>query len=89
MHNGESIALGLNFRNGEFYEFARFEIPWIQKSNFCALSVCVSVISITQKQITAETSNLVFNIRGIYRYYLKHFMKIGQKFCMQGHTKEL
>ena len=52
------------------------------------LCVRVSVISITQKQITAETSNLVFNIIIKYRCNLKLFMKIGQKLCVQGHTKE-
>ena len=31
------------------------------------LSVCVSVFSITQKQITAKTSNFIFNICIIYR----------------------
>ena len=50
--------------------------------------VSVSVISITQKQITAETSNLVLNISIIYRCFLKYFMKIGQKLCVQGNTKE-
>ena len=61
------------------------------KITFLAFSlcvcVCVSVISITQKQITAETSNFVFYICITYRCYLKLFMKIGQKLCVQGHTK--
>ena len=39
-------------------------------------SVCVSVISITQKQITAETSNFVFYICIMYKCYLKLFIKI-------------
>ena len=53
--------------------------------------VCVSVcvISIAQNQITAESSNLVFYICIIYRYYLKLSKKIGQKLCLQGHTKEI
>ena len=55
---------------------------------FSKWSVCVCLISITLKQITAETSNLVFNICITYRCYLKRFIKIGQKFCLQGHTKE-
>ena len=50
--------------------------------------VCLSVISITQKQITAETSNLVFYICIMYRCYLKLFVKIGQNLCVQGHAKE-
>ena len=52
------------------------------------MCVCVYVISITQKQITEETSNLLFNICIIYRCYLKFFIKIGEKLCKQGHTKE-
>ena len=57
-----------------------------------SLCVCVCVsecffFSITQKQTTAETSNLLFYICIIYRCYLKLFMKIGQKLCVQGHTK--
>ena len=50
--------------------------------------VCVSVISLTQKQITAEASNFLFYIYIMYRCYLKLFIKIGQKLCVQGHTKE-
>ena len=52
------------------------------------LRVYVCVISITQKEITAESSNLAFYICVIGRCYLKLFMKIGQKLCVQGHTKE-
>ena len=52
------------------------------------LYACVSVISITQKVITAETSNWVFNISIIYRCYLNLFIKIGQKLCVQRQTKE-
>ena len=62
--------------------------PLNPKNTFLVLGLCVSVISINQKQITAETSNLVFYICIIYRCYLKLFMKIGQKLCVQGHTKE-
>ena len=50
--------------------------------------VCVPVINITQKQIAAESSNLAFNICVIGRCYLKLFVKIGQKLCVQGHRKE-
>ena len=39
--------------------------------------VCVCVISITQKQITKESSNLAFYICILYRYCLKFFIKIG------------
>ena len=51
-------------------------------------SVCVSVISITQKQITAETSILVFCIYIMHRCYLKLFIKIRKKLCVEEHTKE-
>ena len=58
---------------------------------FSSWPVCVisSVISITQKEITAETSNLVFNICITYRCNLKLFIKIGQELCVQGDTKEM
>ena len=42
---------------------------------YVCVCVCVSVISITQKQITAETSNLIFYIC-TDRCYLKLFIKI-------------
>ena len=63
----ESIVFGSNFKNGDFDGFTRYEDSLIQKSHFQHLvwvyvCVCVSVISITQKQITAESSNLVFYI---------------------------
>ena len=45
------------------------------------LAVTSTVISITQNQMTAETSNLVFYICIIRRCYLKPFMKIGLKLC--------
>ena len=50
--------------------------------------MCVYVISISQKQIAAESSNLVFYICIICKCDLKLFIKIGQKLCVQGHTKE-
>ena len=50
--------------------------------------LCVSVISITHKQITAESSDLAFYFCVIGRCYFKLFIKIGQKLCVQGHAKE-
>ena len=41
-----------------------------------SMCVSVSVISITKKKITSETSNLVFYICIMYKYYLKLFIKI-------------
>ena len=55
---------------------------------FVCMLVCVSVISMTQKQITAEPSNLVFYACIISRCYLKFFIKIGQELCIQVNTKE-
>ena len=43
--------------------------------------VCISVISITQKQTTSETSNLILCICIICRWYLKLFVNIGQIVC--------
>ena len=54
-----------------------------------SVCVCVTFISITQKEIVAETSNLVFYICITYRCYLKLFIKIGQKLYVQGHPKIL
>ena len=52
------------------------EIHIFSKWSVC-MCVCVSVITTIQKQIKAETSNLVFNICIIYRFFLKLFIKIG------------
>ena len=57
-------------------------------SDLC-VCMCLTVINITQKQITAETLNSVFNICIIFRCYLKVFMKIGQIVCVQDHEKTL
>ena len=50
--------------------------------------VYVSVISIIQKQIAAEASNLVFHTRIMYIFYMKLCINIRQKLCVQGYTKE-
>ena len=93
----ESIVFGSNFRNGDIEGFTRFEVPWIRNHIFSkwsvcicvclCVSVCVSVIRHNSKKITAESSNLASYISIIGRCYLKLFIKIGQKFCIQGHTK--
>ena len=51
------------------------------------ICMCVFVISTTQKQITAESSNSAFYICIVWTCYLKLFNKCGKKFCVQGHTK--
>ena len=65
-------------------------LPFNPKITFFTfdLRVCVPNISITQKQFTAEISNLVFYICITSKCYLKLFMKIGPKLCVQGYTKE-
>ena len=46
------------------------------------LCECVSVISITQKQITDEISSLVFYVYIIYKCYWELFIKdLGEKLC--------
>ena len=62
--------------------------PESENHIFSVWSVCVCAITITQKQITAESSNLEFYICNTGKCYLKLFIKIGQKLCVQGHTKE-
>ena len=49
---------------------------------FSVWSVRVFVISITQKQITVDSSNLAIYICIIGRCYLKLFIKIGQNICV-------
>ena len=54
------------------------------------ISACVSVFSYQHysKKFTSEISNLVFFISIMYRCYLKLFIKIRQKLCLQRHIKE-
>ena len=61
--------------------------PESENYTFSVWSVCVSVISIIKKQITAESSSWAFYICIIGRCY-DHFIKIGQKLCVQGHPKD-
>ena len=49
---------------------------------FLFMSFCLSVISITQKEIIVVVPNLVFYIYIVCRCYLKLFMKIGQTICI-------
>ena len=49
--------------------------------------MCVSVISITQKKIAADTSNFVFYICILFKCNIKLSMKIGKKLCVEGITK--
>ena len=88
MHGRKSIVLKLNFRTVDFDGFLRFEIHESENHIFSGWSLFVCVISISQKLITVETSNWIFYIYIIRRCYLKLFMKLWQKLCVQGHTKE-
>ena len=57
----ENIVMGSNFHNGDFDGVTDYEVTKSENDIFsvwCAcIYACVSVISITQKQITAESSN--------------------------------
>ena len=83
-----------------FWCICKFWGPLIPKVTFLAvvlsISACVlgcvfvsvSAISINQKDIIAESSNLAFFICIISRCYMNFFTMIGQKFFLQGYTKE-
>ena len=86
----ESVVYWSNLEMEILMYFYMFKGPLNPKITFLTLGLCacVSVISITQKQIAAEPSNLAFYICVICRCDLKLFVKIEQKLCVQGHTKE-
>ena len=90
--NRESIVLGQIFEQEILMDLHVLRYLESENHIFSVCSVCmcvrVSLISITQKQIAAETSNLVFYICIRHKCDLKLFIKIGQKLCVQGHTKE-
>ena len=79
IYGRENIVLRSTFWNGDFDRFRMFWGPLNPKVT--VLAVTSTVINITQKQLTAETSNLVFYICIIRRCYLKLFMKIRLKLC--------
>ena len=89
VHGKESIVFEPNFRNGGLMNGHVLRTLESENHIFsdCSLCVCASVIIIIQKQIAAETSNLIFNICIMCRCYLKLFIKTGRKLCVQGHTK--
>ena len=80
---------------GQIFEMEilmNLHVLWFSESQYHIFSVwsvymCMSVISLTQKQITAESSNLIFYICIMYKRYLEPFIKIGQKLCTQGKQK--
>ena len=85
--------------SGQIFEMEITMVPHVLKSHesenhifngwlvcmYVHVSLSVSVISITLKQVTTKTSDFVFYIYIICRSYLKFFMKIGQKLCVQMH----
>ena len=52
-----------------------------------SVCLCVCVISMTQKQITAESTNLAFYIWVIGRCYLKRFIKSDKNSMYSGIQK--
>ena len=89
-NESKNIVFGPNFWNGNFDGFARYKVPWIQKSHFQRLvSVCV-YYQHNSKKITTETSNLVLYICITYRCYLNIFYKDRTKtLCTQAHKRIL
>ena len=88
----EKILFWVNFRNGNFDGFTAYEITKKHlKITILALGlhnrVSASVISITQKLITAETSNFGFYICIIDKRYLKFFYKNRTKIVSTGARK--
>ena len=65
----------LRFPESENHIFSKWAV---------CMCVCASVISITQKQITEETSNVVFKISITYRSYFKLFIKIEKNSVYMG-----
>ena len=92
-YSRERLFLDQNFEMKILMDLHVLRSPESKNHTFSVWSVCtsvrVSVISIIQKQITAETSNLVFYFCIKNRCFLELFVKIGQKLCVQGHTKEI
>ena len=64
--------------------------PESENHIFSVWPVCLSVtvIRITQKEITAVSPNSAFYIFIIDRYYLELLKEFQQKLCVQGYTKE-
>ena len=80
-------CFSVKFSKWRFWWIYTFWGPLNPKITFLVFGLCLCLIGIIQKHISAEISNLVFYICIMYRCYLKFFIKIGQKLCVQGHTK--
>ena len=46
IHDTESIVFGSNFWKWDFDVFAHFDVPWIRKSHFLDVGLCVCTISV-------------------------------------------
>ena len=70
------------------YLWVRLCVYGCMVHTFCKMYVSVSLtfIRLTSKQIIAEFSNLAFYLCIIRRCDLKHFMKIGKIICMPRQT---
>ena len=83
------------FKKWRFWWICTFWDPLSPKNHIfsvwsACIRVCMSIISITQKQITVEILDLVFYICIIYRCYLKFFYKDRIKaLCTGAHKKIL
>ena len=84
----KSCFLGQYFVKEILMDLNVLTSPNSENHIFSGLSECETVISKIQKLIVAETSNLVLYIFITCRCHLQHFIKIEQKLCVQGYTKE-
>ena len=62
-------------------------LPESKKILFLGVSVCVCSINVTQKEITADTSNLIINIFNSRKSNMKLFMNAGQKLSVEEYKK--
>ena len=87
------LFLGRIFEIEILMDLHVMKTPESKNQIFSIWSVCmcvsVSVISITQKLVTAETSNLVFYICITYRCYLKLFYEDRTKSLCTGAHKRI
>ena len=91
----EKVNFQVKFSKWRFWWIYTFRGPLNPKITFLAfgLCVCVSVCPRKCNQHHSKTNysrNIKFAILHLYYYrcYLKLFIKIGEKLCVQGHAKE-
>ena len=86
IYDRENIVYGSKLRSRDFNGFTRFEVPWSQKSNLADV-LCMRVLSTYVRNKSKNFKSGIL-ICIICKYYLKFFMKIGQRFWIQMCTKE-